>query len=80
MSDSVDDLIARWKVAKDKYDDYLNAAFNMVVPDGKGGFKVQSEDRAKLQARLEMRRDGLEDPEVLKMYIWARIGVRIVSP
>ncbi|HET7713832.1 MAG TPA: hypothetical protein VFK94_06355 [Patescibacteria group bacterium] len=76
MSEDIQSLIDRWERARQKYDEYLDSAYQMISADGK---KLLSEDRAKLQARRAMREDGLDDPEVLKMRIWARIGVRVIT-
>lgn len=75
VSDS--ELIDRWAAARLTYDKYLAIAFEMAVPDGKGGMKPLSEDRAKLKARIQMHEDGHDDPEVLKLRVWARIGARV---
>lgn len=71
MSEELDKLVARWEQARADYDHYLNAAYNTLSPDGK---RVLTEDKAKLAARIALREDGKDDPEVLLVRIKVGLG------
>lgn len=73
---TTDQLIEALAASKRAYDDALLRAFQQVQSDGAGKFRPLSEERAKLAARLAVQEAGLEDQDVIRWRLRARIGYR----